>query len=69
MRFHDLCHTAATLMFAAGVQPIVVARCLGHASPDYTLRIYGHLLLQLQQGVTERIEAFIARWRDVAAEA
>ncbi len=29
VRFHDLRHTTATLMFAAGVQPLVVSRRLG----------------------------------------
>ncbi|MBZ0253591.1 MAG: site-specific integrase [Candidatus Methylomirabilis sp.] len=44
MRFHDLRHTAATLMLRAGVGMYVVQRGLGHSSITTTIDTYGHLL-------------------------
>ena len=41
IRFHDLRHTAATLLLSARVNPKVVSEMLGHASVSITL---GHLL-------------------------
>jgi integrase len=37
IRFHDLRHTAATLMLTAGVNPKVVSEMLGHTSVAITL--------------------------------
>jgi integrase len=44
IRFHDLRHTAATLMLAEGVNPRLVSETLGHASVAFTLDVYGHIL-------------------------
>ncbi|MBX0331328.1 site-specific integrase [Oscillochloris sp. ZM17-4] len=44
MRFHDLRHTAATLMLAAGDTISAVAGVLGHSSPAITARVYAHAL-------------------------
>ncbi|SBN62773.1 Site-specific recombinase XerD [Curtobacterium sp. 9128] len=43
MRFHDLRHTYASLMLAAGFKPYEVSRWMGHASVSTTDTIYGHL--------------------------
>ena len=43
IRFHDLRHTAASLMLNNGVPPIVGSRVLGHSKPSITLDLYGHL--------------------------
>lgn len=43
IRFHDLRHTAASLMLNNNVPPLVVSRILGHSKPSVTLDIYGHL--------------------------
>jgi integrase len=48
IRFHDLRHTAASLMLNNGVPPIVVSRILGHSKPSVTLDIYGHLYHEMQ---------------------
>ena len=45
---HGLRHTAASLMLAAGVHPIVVSRQLGHANPNVTAQVYAHLLSDSQ---------------------
>jgi integrase len=48
IRVHGLRHTCATLLLAAGVQPHVVQRRLGHKSITMTLGIYGHVLPSMQ---------------------
>ena len=48
IRFHDLRHTAASIMLNRGVPAIVVSKSLGHAKPSTTLDIYGHLYLESQ---------------------
>ncbi len=49
IRFHDLRHTAASLMLNNGIPLIVVSRRLGHAQPSITLDVYGHLIPGKQQ--------------------
>ena len=44
IRFHDLRHTAATLLLAQGVHPKVVSEMLGHATITLTLDTYSHLV-------------------------
>ncbi len=49
IRFHDLRHTAASLMLNYGVPVIVVSRRLGHSKPSITLDVYGHLIPGMQE--------------------
>jgi integrase len=49
IRFHDLRHTAATLLLSARVNPKVESEMLGHASVAITLDIYSHVLPDMQQ--------------------
>ena len=44
IRFHDLRHTAASLMLNHGIPVIVVSGMLGHSKPSITLDIYGHCI-------------------------
>ena len=44
VRFHDLRHTAATLMLADGVPVSTVSGILGHANAGITMKIYAHAL-------------------------
>ena len=44
IRFHDLRHTAATLLLSRGVHPKVVSEMLGHGSVLLTLDTYSHLV-------------------------
>jgi integrase len=44
LRPHDLRHTAASIWLAAGADPKVVQRVLGHASAAMTMDLYGHLI-------------------------
>jgi integrase len=57
-RFHDLRHTAGSLMIEAGVPIPDVSAILGHANPAITARIYLHSSEESQKravGATERI--------------
>lgn len=42
MVFHDLRHTAGSLMLAEGASLVDVSKILGHSSPMITARIYSH---------------------------
>jgi len=44
VRVHDLRHTAASQWLAAGADPKVVQRVLGHATAAMTMGLYGHLV-------------------------
>ncbi len=44
LRVHDLRHTCASLWLAAGADPKVLQRILGHASAAMTMDLYGHLV-------------------------
>ncbi len=43
-RVHDLRHTAASVWLAAGADPKVVQRVLGHATAAMTMDLYGHMV-------------------------
>ena len=49
IRFHDLRHTAASLMLNHGVPVLVVSKILGHSKVSTTLDIYGHLVPVMQE--------------------
>ena len=51
IRFHDMRHTAASLMLNRGVSDFVVSKILGHSKPSTTLDIYGHLIPVMHEGV------------------
>lgn len=48
IRFHDLRHTAASLMLNHGVPALVVSKILGHSNPSVTLNVYAHSTLDMQ---------------------
>jgi integrase len=59
IRFHDLRHTAATLMLINGIPLIVVSRRLGHSKPSVTLDIYGHYLPGMQSTAAALMDELI----------
>lgn len=59
VRFHDLRHTAATLMLGHGVHPKVVSEILGHGSIVITLDLYSHVTPTMQQQAATAMEAFL----------
>jgi integrase len=58
IRFHDLRHTAATLMLRAGVDVATTAAILGHADPAITLRRYSHVLSDMQREASEKMAGY-----------
>jgi integrase len=59
IRFHDLRHTAASILLNQGVPVIAVSRRLGHAKASITLDIYGHLIPTMQTEVAEMIDDLV----------
>lgn len=44
IRFHDLRHTAASLMLNHGIPVLIASRRLGHSKPSITMDVYGHMI-------------------------
>lgn len=59
IRFHDLRHTAATLLLLEGVNPKVVSEMLGHSSVTITLDRYSHVLPTMQDDAARRMDALL----------
>jgi integrase len=55
IRFHDLRHTFATLMFSNGEHPKIVQEILGHAQITLTFDTYSHVLPSMQEGAVGRL--------------
>jgi len=60
IRFHDLRHTAASLMLNNGVDVLVASQRLGHAKPSITLNVYGHLIPAIQHQAAETLDRLIS---------
>jgi integrase len=59
VRFHDLRHSAASLMLAAGVPVQLVSARLGHASAGFTLTVYAHALPGAEVEAAEKLAAIL----------
>lgn len=57
VRFHDLRHTAATLLLLEGVHVKVVSEMLGHSAVSLTLDTYSHVLPTMQADAAAKMEA------------
>ena len=55
IRFHDLRHSAATLLLGLGIHPKIVSEMLGHSQIAITLDLYSHVTATMQQ---EAVRAF-----------
>ena len=60
IRFHDLRHTAASLMLNHGIPVIVVSKILGHSKPSVTLDIYGHLYNEMQDQAAKLMDDLVS---------
>lgn len=49
IRFHDLRHSAATLLLEQGVELVVIKELLGHAHIGVAATVYAHVRLRLQR--------------------
>ncbi len=61
IRFHDLRHTAATLLLCEDVHPKVVQERLGHARIGITLDTYSHVLPSMQRQAAEKLDRMFAK--------
>ena len=59
MRFHDLRHSAATLLLARGTHPKIVAEMLGHSRIGTTLDLYSHVTPTMQREAAVAMEAIL----------
>lgn len=61
VRFHDLRHTHATLLFANNIDAVAVASRLGHADASTTLRIYAHAIRRRDRESAQAMQALVER--------
>ncbi|MBS6071721.1 MAG: site-specific integrase [Actinomyces urogenitalis] len=60
-RIHDLRHTAASWMIAAGLDLVTVQYMLGHESVTTTADLYGHLLPERRKAAADAMSAMLKR--------
>ena len=59
IRLHDLRHSHASLLLAAGVNPKVVSERLGHSSVAFTLDTYAHVIPGMQPEAAELFDGLV----------
>lgn len=60
IRFHDLRHTAATLLLGQNVNVKVVSEMLGHSQIAVTLDLYSHVTPTMQRQAVEALDAVLS---------
>src|SRR6185503_19780996 len=61
IRFHDLRHSAATILLGMGIHPKVVQEMLGHSNISKTMDIYSHALPTMQREAVNRLSEALQR--------
>ena len=61
VRFHDLRHSFASNLLAAGVDVVTVSKALGHANVHITLTTYAHAVPKARHGAGDRIAALLSQ--------
>jgi integrase len=61
MRFHDLRHSAASLMLAQGIPLRSIQEILGHSSIALTANLYAHVGEQLKREAADAMDALFKR--------
>lgn len=61
VKYHDLRHTHASLLIAAGVHPKVISERLGHSNIQITMDTYGHLMPNAGREAADQFEDLMAR--------
>ena len=56
IRFHDMRHTAASILLARDVHVKLVSEMLGHSTIVLTLDTYSHIIEGMDGGVTDAID-------------
>ena len=59
IRLHDVRHSYATAALGSGVPLKIVSARLGHASPEFTARVYQHVLPAMDQDAANSIAALM----------
>jgi len=59
VRFHDLRHSYASLMLAAGVHHKIVSEALGHSTVAITLDIYSHVTPGPQEAAAKQLDSLL----------
>jgi len=59
IRFHDLRHSAASLLIAQGVHPRAIMELLGHSTITLTMDTYGHLFESVNRETAEKMDAIL----------
>lgn len=57
LRFHDLRHTCASMLIAAGAHPKAIQEHLGHKDIQTTFNVYGHLLPSARKALAKALDA------------
>jgi integrase len=60
IRFHDLRHTAASLLLVQGVAPRTIMETLGHSQFSLTMDTYSHLMPTLREDAAAKMNAILA---------
>lgn len=58
IRFHDLRHSAATILLEMGVHPKLVQELLGHSNISQTMDRYSHVLPSMQREMMRQLDQF-----------
>lgn len=61
LRFHDLRHSAATLLLLQGVHPRSIMELLGHSSISLTMDTYGHVLDEMKRETARQTDEVFSR--------
>ena len=59
MRFHDLRHSAASLLLAQGVSPKMIADLLGHSRIGITMDLYSHILPAMRRDTADAMDQIL----------
>lgn len=61
IRFHDLRHSAASMLLSMGTHPKVVQELLGHSQIGMTMDIYSHVLPTMQRDAISKLDAVLRK--------
>ena len=59
LRFHDLRHSAASLLLAQGIHPRAIMELLGHNSITVTMNVYGHVMPAMMREAADKMDAIL----------
>ncbi|MHB8312429.1 MAG: tyrosine-type recombinase/integrase [Candidatus Dormibacteria bacterium] len=60
VRFHDLRHSAATLLLGEGIHPKIVSEMLGHSTVTITLDTYSHVTAAMHRSAADTLDTLLS---------